>query len=90
MGRGDVLLDQFAGSGTTILAAEKVGRIAFGIEYEPRTRSNSNDAPQHHGSKSAAAQSHPESASDPKVATAFGGEGGYGGRIAADPESGHA
>jgi DNA modification methylase len=32
--RGDVVLDQFAGSGTTILAAEKVGRIGFGIEYE--------------------------------------------------------
>jgi DNA modification methylase len=34
-GRGDVVLDQFAGSGTTILAAEKVGRIGFGVEYEP-------------------------------------------------------
>jgi DNA modification methylase len=34
--RGEVVLDQFAGSGTTILAAEKVGRIGFGIEYEPR------------------------------------------------------
>ena len=33
--RGDVVLDQFAGSGTTILAAEKVGRIGFGMEYEP-------------------------------------------------------
>ena len=33
--RGDRVLDQFAGSGTTILAAEKVGRIGFGIEYEP-------------------------------------------------------
>ena len=33
--RGDVVLDQFAGSGTTILAAEKVGRIGLGIEYEP-------------------------------------------------------
>jgi hypothetical protein len=33
--RGDVVLDQFTGSGTTILAAEKVGRIGFGIEYEP-------------------------------------------------------
>jgi hypothetical protein len=33
--RGDVVLDQFAGSGTTILAAEKVGRIGCGIEYEP-------------------------------------------------------
>jgi len=34
-GRGDVVLDQFAGSGTTILAAERVGRIGFGVEYEP-------------------------------------------------------
>jgi DNA modification methylase len=34
--RGDAVLDQFAGAGTTILAAEKVGRIAFAIEYEPR------------------------------------------------------
>jgi hypothetical protein len=33
---GDVVLDQFAGSGTTILAAEKVGRIAYCLEYEPR------------------------------------------------------
>ena len=33
--RGDIVLDQFAGSGTTILAADKVGRIGFGIEYEP-------------------------------------------------------
>jgi DNA modification methylase len=33
--RGDAALDQFAGSGTTILAAEKVGRIGFGLEYEP-------------------------------------------------------
>jgi predicted RNA methylase len=34
--RGDVVLDQFAGAGTTILAAEKVGRTAYAIEYEPR------------------------------------------------------
>jgi DNA modification methylase len=34
--RGDVVLDQFAGSGTTILAATKVGRIAHAMEYEPR------------------------------------------------------
>ena len=33
--RGDVVLDQFAGSGTTFMAADKVGRIGFGIEYEP-------------------------------------------------------
>lgn len=34
--RGEVVLDQFAGSGTIILGAEKVGRIGFGIEYEPQ------------------------------------------------------
>jgi len=34
--RSDIVLDQFIGSGTTILAAEKVGRIARGVEYEPR------------------------------------------------------
>jgi hypothetical protein len=34
--RGDVVLDQFAGSGTTILAAERVGRIAYCLEYEPQ------------------------------------------------------
>jgi DNA modification methylase len=34
--RGDLVLDQFVGSGTTILAAEKVARVAVGIEYEPR------------------------------------------------------
>ena len=33
--RGEVALDQFAGSGTTILAAEKVARAAVAIEYEP-------------------------------------------------------
>jgi hypothetical protein len=34
--RGDIVLDQFAGSGTIFLAAEKVGRTAYGMEYEPR------------------------------------------------------
>jgi DNA modification methylase len=34
--RGDAVLDQFAGAGTTILAAEKVGRTPYAIEYEPR------------------------------------------------------
>lgn len=33
--RGDIVLDGFLGSGTTILAAEKVGRIGLGIEFEP-------------------------------------------------------
>ena len=33
--RSGAVLDCFLGSGTTILAAEKVGRSGFGIEYEP-------------------------------------------------------
>lgn len=32
---GETVLDAFCGSGTTIIAAEKVGRIAFGIELDP-------------------------------------------------------
>jgi DNA modification methylase len=34
--RGDVVLDTFAGSGTTILASERVGRRAYAMELEPR------------------------------------------------------
>jgi len=33
--RGDVVLDPFAGSGTTILAAEKTGRKAYCLELDP-------------------------------------------------------
>lgn len=33
--RGDVILDSFLGSGTTLIAAERVGRICFGIELNP-------------------------------------------------------
>jgi hypothetical protein len=35
--KGDVVLDAFfLGSGTTILAAEKIGRRGYGLEIEPR------------------------------------------------------
>ena len=34
--RGDMVYEPFAGSGTTIIAAEKSGRRCFGIEIEPR------------------------------------------------------
>jgi DNA modification methylase len=34
--RGEIVLDTFCGSGSTILAAERVGRHARALEIEPR------------------------------------------------------
>jgi len=33
--RGGMILDAFAGSGTTLIAAEKTGRFGHGIEIDP-------------------------------------------------------
>jgi DNA modification methylase len=33
--RGDVVLDPFLGSGTTVIAAERTGRICYGVELDP-------------------------------------------------------
>ena len=35
-GRGDLVLDPFLGSGTTMIAAERLGRRCYGMEIEPR------------------------------------------------------
>jgi len=33
--RGDTVLDNFSGAGSTILAAEKVGRVCYAMEIDP-------------------------------------------------------
>jgi DNA modification methylase len=34
--KGDLVLDLFLGSGTTMLASAQIGRTCFGMEKEPR------------------------------------------------------
>jgi DNA modification methylase len=34
--RGDLILDSFLGSGSTLISAERTGRICYGIELDPR------------------------------------------------------
>ncbi len=34
-GRRGIVLDPFLGSGTTLIAAEKVGRVCYGLEIDP-------------------------------------------------------
>jgi DNA modification methylase len=33
--RGDIILDGFLGSGTTVIAAERTGRVCYGLELDP-------------------------------------------------------
>lgn len=33
---GDIVLDLFGGSGTTVMAAEQNGRVAYVMEYDPK------------------------------------------------------
>jgi DNA modification methylase len=34
--RADIVLDPFLGNGTTVIAAERTGRVCYGIELDPQ------------------------------------------------------
>ena len=34
--KDDLILDPFCGSGTTVIAAEQLGRICYAVEVDPR------------------------------------------------------
>jgi len=34
--KGELVLDSFLGSGTTLIACEKAGRVCYGLELDPK------------------------------------------------------
>ena len=51
--RGDLVVDAFLGSGTSIIASERVGRRCFGIELDPKYADIAIERYQHHSGEQA-------------------------------------